>query len=361
MFFYKNNIINVLVFTVFSTFSIFSQLINLDEIDKSMSSFNIEKIRNSKNLLGQGSFKTVYKTVWEGKPAVLIFYNSTKKNFDKSLLKDAFNNELKFYQNYQDKHIIKAFAYSKNDMFLVLEYAESDLLKKFKGSEANVSKEKIEYFLDVSKGIKFLHDNRIIHRDIKPSNVVLVKSVAEENRYIAKIVDFDNYIILPTKKYYIGLERSFGSTGYKAPEIILKGSDKLYHYSFPSDIYALGALFFNVLLKTRFFSKAVMALEKILKKKINKKRFDKDFKYKLMIYKNIFNNYETILDIIFKKYIEPKIKDSYDDSTKNFMLFNKKIFYLIKAMLAKDPKIRPNIGIVIDNIERFLDEADDIL
>lgn len=59
------------------------------------------------------------------------------------------------------------------DMYLVLEYAESDLRKLYK-SGINLHMVHIKTITyNLLLALKFLHKSKVIHRDIKPANVLL--------------------------------------------------------------------------------------------------------------------------------------------------------------------------------------------
>lgn len=83
------------------------------------------------------------------------------------------------------------------------------------------------------KGFSYLYEQKIIHRDLKPANLL----ISEKN--ILKIADFGFGIKqcdAANSKYNVG------SPLYMAPES-LKRSD----YSFKTDIWGIGVIFFQML------------------------------------------------------------------------------------------------------------------
>ena len=77
-----------------------------------------------------------------------------------------------------------------------------------------------------------------MHRDIKLDNILINK--IEEAEYVVKLADFGfaTFVGLQKELLYI----KCGTPGYTAPEI-LRGQG----YSLNSDIFSLGAVFFNLL------------------------------------------------------------------------------------------------------------------
>ncbi len=88
------------------------------------------------------------------------------------------------------------------------------------------------FLLDISKGLQFLHEHRIIHRDISINNVMYS---VEKRAW--QIIDFDISRRL-NESSYKNTCNNIGTRNYQAPEI-LKGED----YDFRVDIFSLGAIF----------------------------------------------------------------------------------------------------------------------
>jgi hypothetical protein len=84
-----------------------------------------------------------------------------------------------------------------------------------------------ELFIEILKGVLYLHDNNIIHRDLKPMNILLKKSV--------KIADFGLATLHKFSKQPHSKDK--GTPKYTAPEVI--NSDK---YDIKADIYSLGII-----------------------------------------------------------------------------------------------------------------------
>ena len=96
--------------------------------------------------------------------------------------------------------------------------------------------ERLDFMVDMAKGLHFLHSHGIIHCNLKSENVLLKHN---GTRFVCKISDFGISQIKFTRQQMSNIYR--GHPAYLAPEI----NDGC-HYSKPSDIYALGLLFFAV-------------------------------------------------------------------------------------------------------------------
>ncbi|GAB4323690.1 MAG: hypothetical protein Kow0074_16150 [Candidatus Zixiibacteriota bacterium] len=125
------------------------------------------------------------------------------------------------------------------ESFLVMEYVAgeplSDILHKRNGLPVN---EAVTYFRDILEAVGAAHRENIIHRDLKPSNVIITDDPIARH---AIVMDFGIAKLVGSS----GMTRTsegIGAIPYKAPE--------LWHRQTPgprSDIYALGAMFYEML------------------------------------------------------------------------------------------------------------------
>lgn len=127
-------------------------------------------------------------------------------------------------------------------LYLVFEFLEMDLKKYMDQHGYNITPALVKsYMYQLLKGICFCHGRRILHRDLKPQNILIEKDG------VLKLADF-------------GLARAFGiplrtythevvTLWYRSPEILL-GSR---HYSTAVDIWSLGCIFAELVLKHSLF------------------------------------------------------------------------------------------------------------
>jgi serine/threonine protein kinase len=140
------------------------------------------------------------------------------------------------------KNIIKLsdnFIHKGNDC-IIFEYFEKDLLKFIKNSKLILNEKVLAIIIkEILDGIEYLHYKGVIHRDLKPENI-LVNKKGE-----LVIADFD------LARYLNGESMSKGvATIYYRPPEIFYGST---NYSFSLDIWSLGCLIVELILKEPIF------------------------------------------------------------------------------------------------------------
>jgi serine/threonine protein kinase len=196
--------------------------------------------------VGHGCYSTVYKAIVPQTNKVVALKKI--KVFDKSQgLPQAFFREVSHLRQLNDDNIVKlldVFVADDTNTYLVLEYCDYDLERLIKnnipGRGMPVQYVKC-FFKQLLKAVLKCHQHGIIHRDLKPSNVLVTRN------NVVKLADF-------------GLSRNFSTSsankthnvvtpGYRAPEIILGYSN----YGFESDIWSLGAIFFEMVTGVQLF------------------------------------------------------------------------------------------------------------
>lgn len=186
-----------------------------------------------------------YSVVYLGKDLLLkrsvvlkIFSNNLSNNVDLNL---TFQNELKITAQLKHRNIVQLYDYFVDKSFLaiVLEYIEGITLRVLLTQKKSLEpKVVVNFMLQILEALKYASFHKIIHRDLKPSNILIVK-----NKTI-KILDFgvalDNY----KKTNPIFSRELTGTIHYLSPEAIQQ-RDLI---SIQSDIYAVGIVFFELLL-----------------------------------------------------------------------------------------------------------------
>ncbi|KAA6371407.1 MAG: putative serine threonine-protein kinase nek2 [Streblomastix strix] len=134
--------------------------------------------------------------------------------------------------------LVEAFKHD-NNFYIVTELAEGGTLQSFYRKKRNtgefITEEQAWRFLkEITSGVAYLHQNRILHRDIKPQNILLTADGT------TKITDLDIAKKLGTGDDFAST--MVGTAMYMSPEMTTNRKQ-----SFPADIYAVGLTIHEIL------------------------------------------------------------------------------------------------------------------
>jgi mitogen-activated protein kinase kinase kinase 7 len=206
-------------------------------------------------LLGKGSFGTVFRAVWhraEGEKEVAIKY------FENEMEKAEFHVERKQLARVRHPNIIGLYgACTDPCILLVMEYAECGSLYKvlhqMKPPPAYNAGHAISWALQAAKGVAYLHSLKpkpLIHRDLKSPNLLLVN-----HGLTLKICDFgtacDKSTVMTNMK---------GSAAWMAPEVF-EGNT----YSEKCDVFSWGIILWEMLTRRLPFEEIGFFFNKIYK------------------------------------------------------------------------------------------------
>ena len=98
---------------------------------------------------------------------------------------------------------------------------------------------------DISGAMVFLHSKKVLHLDLHAANVLLLKKAQDgEERYVAKVCDFDRSVFLDTShKVEI---TAFSKEEFMPPEVLAK-SQQHGIYTLAIDVFSYGCLILHVL------------------------------------------------------------------------------------------------------------------
>ncbi len=196
------------------------------------------------HLLGQGQFGRVFSAVHSPTGELVALKELDRKKFPTK----SFLRELSFLVTLQHPHIVscRGLAYSQTDRYLVMDYCQGGTLRELMESEQQLdSLQSLKLISDILLGLEYAHNRDIVHCDLKPENILLEP---QDEGWTARISDFS---IARLSKEVNSQKLSNGDTGspaYMAPE-------RFYgHYSYASDLYAIGVIMFELLVGARPFS-----------------------------------------------------------------------------------------------------------
>jgi len=166
----------------------------------------------------------------------------TLEDSDGSLIENG--GEIATLKKLDNENVIKLYdfiVYQESKVYLVLELGYTDLHKYIDQLKVDLQESEISLiFKDLLKGLKALHDVKIIHRDIKPSNIIVVGNVERSGGEIFKIGD------LGAASQNGGETKTMtvrGTKLYASPEIYqaISGHQKSVRLNPQTDIFSLGA------------------------------------------------------------------------------------------------------------------------
>jgi serine/threonine protein kinase len=172
--------------------------------------------------------------------------------------------EILFLQQYRHPSIIRLLDLERTEEFiyLVLEYAESDLFTYLSRTGALGEDQARYFFRQIVDAVAYLHANRVAHRDLKLENFVVTSSG------VVKIIDFGlSARVTPHAK----LADMCGSMAYSPPEIVMQ----VPYEGTAADIWSLGVVLYTLLLGGFPFFSQDPALMKDQITRVGKLRFPK--------------------------------------------------------------------------------------
>ncbi|GAA0184888.1 hypothetical protein LIER_32176 [Lithospermum erythrorhizon] len=200
--------------------------ISYQELFQATSSFN------SSNLLGMGSFGSVYKGVLnDGTTFAVKVFNLQVHGAFKS-----FEVECEALRNLRHRNLTKVITSCSNPDFkaLVLEYMPNGSLEKWLHSDGYFIDmlQSLDIMVDVADALEYLHHGfptPIVHCDLKPSNILLDENMS------AHVSDFGLTKFMNEESFIH--TRTLATWGYIAPEY---GSQGL--VSTAADVYSFGIM-----------------------------------------------------------------------------------------------------------------------
>ncbi|KAJ6249674.1 mitogen-activated protein kinase kinase kinase 20 [Anaeramoeba flamelloides] len=213
-----------------------NNLLNKISSLKSFNEIQPEDIEISRRI-GNGAFKEVFEGNWNGQ-CVAVAKLIEGKNFNEEQLND-FTQEIMTVCNLDHPNIVKFYGGYINDtskLMIICEFCQGGDLYDLLHSKKDLNnKQKIQIAIDVANGIKYLHQNHLVHRDLKSPNVLLT----EKGK--AKITDFGLSKTMNTSMTFMN-NTIVGTPRWMAPEL-LRGEQ---NYTNKVDIYAFGILLWEI-------------------------------------------------------------------------------------------------------------------
>ncbi|XP_071709295.1 cell division control protein 2 homolog [Rutidosis leptorrhynchoides] len=189
-------------------------------------------------MIDEGTQGEVYKALdRKNKELVAMKKILLPRKEDSKRLKATLIREITMLKRVEHENIVRLrkVVCSKEEVYMCLEYLNSDMCKYMKESGPELSKDHclVKMFLyQILCGIACCHDHGVVHRDLKPANLLM-----DPKSNVLKIADFGLARGLITLSQ--PLSPKVGTVWYMAPEVLL-GSQA---YSTAVDVWAIGCIF----------------------------------------------------------------------------------------------------------------------
>lgn len=258
--------------------------------------------------LDKGGMSHIYLSTHPTSKEPIAIKVLADKYVDQPAVVQKFLNETKILSLLNYPNIVKIYDSGKweGGYYIAMEYVHGVSLRQYIMETPLSLRRSLELIIDISYAICHLHSRGIIHRDIKPENILVNDSGG------IKLIDLGvarvhTEMELETAKHFIGTPIYMSPEQRDQPEAV----------SFPSDIYSLGILSYELILGKLSHGQIHLSLmpkglQKILAK---------------MLQPNPTDRYQDIVDLItdISAYLnspqmlqEQKVGDQISELSENF-------------------------------------------
>ena len=307
----------------------------------------------SSNEENQSNFSEIYNAhnnKYDRDCILKIISKDTLKKVDYDLMIQQLKREEEITQLCASENIVKFYRKIETDNAIIFELENCDgSLKKFMDNNGNIegeegNEENLEQKLffkkvavEMAKGLKKIHEKKVMHRDIKPDNIFMKNYNDYYNdldKLEIKIGDFGCSIFIKDNN-----SEGIGTVFYSAPEIIqgLEYDEKCDIWSFGITLYELyfGCLPYGVDPSLNEILTIIDNPKEFILRKSNIPNLDIFFKKVLAIDPNERMGYDELFDYIFSE----------NFMNKDVICINNNEKYLkIYDIIIKEKQVKYDIG-----------------
>ncbi len=272
----------------------------LEQVDPNLIGKTIDDYRVL-SLLGEGAFARVFKVEHLEYRDTFAMKLLRPELLDKSV-GERVEREMTIGRTLVHPYLVRTFGFGtfRDAPYLVLEYVEGLTLDDRLAEGPLGVSGTLAIMKKLAEGLEYAHGKGVVHRDLKPANIFLTPKGG------VKILDFGVAKILDTEQRLTLTGQALGTPHYMSPEQA-RG-----HAGVASDIYALGAIAFEML--------------------TGSPPYDGDTALEVL-------TSHTFADIPSAREINSAIPESLDR--------------LLETMLCKSPDERPaNMGVVLERLRQ---------
>jgi eukaryotic-like serine/threonine-protein kinase len=205
------------------------------ELPQSISGYKVE------SLLEKGGMSHVYLGVHPQTHEPVTIKVLSPKFLSNPEIAQRFLKEAKIIGMADHPNIVKLFSQGEweGGLYIAMEFIEGISLKKYLQRTPLSLKKALEIILQIAYALCHLHSHGVIHRDLKLENILVTKAGA------IKVIDFGIAQLLHDRRSGKSLQkRIIGTPVYMSPE----QKDNPESVSYPSDIYSLGIIAYELIL-----------------------------------------------------------------------------------------------------------------
>lgn len=200
--------------------------------------------------IGSGGMGTIYKAQNTMDPALTVALKIMREElFADEVSQRRFKQEAAIIDQLEHPNIVRIIerGQHKRSMFIAMELLVGTTLADRIQDKGKLSiKEAIPIMVQIADALVKIHGKNIIHRDLKPANIMLVKR--KKNKNYVKLLDF-GLAKMENQTRVTQTGMVVGTVDYMSPEQVSRAE-----FSPASDIYSLGALFYEMVTAVRPFS-----------------------------------------------------------------------------------------------------------
>lgn len=194
------------------------------------------------SLLERGGMSVLYLGTHPETEEPVTIKVLSSKYIDQTEVTTRFLNEAKIIEKGDHPNIVNLFSYGEweGGYYIAMEFIQGVSLRQYLLGTPLSLRRSLEIVIDIAYALCHLHSQGIIHRDLKPENILVTESGS------VKLIDFGIAISLadPDREKPHPKQRFIGTPIYISPE--QRAQPEL--VSFPSDIYSLGIITYEMVL-----------------------------------------------------------------------------------------------------------------
>ena len=159
-----------------------------------------------------------------------------KKRITDPTILERFQREAKILAQLQHPNIIRVLDFGTYEQFFYIsfEYFKSRTLRDAMSDGINNPQTKLDYMIQIARGLEYAHNNNVIHRDLKPENILV------NDRNEVKIADF-GLALVHGDASMTAQTSIVGTPSYMSPEQVR--GEKL---TAQSDLFSFGIIAFEL-------------------------------------------------------------------------------------------------------------------